>query len=387
MNTPCEMNVETVLGRLMGIDSQNPDLAVGHRGERALAEDVAGLLTAAGLQTRLVDVVGDRPNVIATLPGDTGQPTVVLEAHLDTVPAPADGLAVRREGRRLHGRGSCDTKGSLAAMIVTAARLARQSGPRPTVIVAGVVDEEYVMRGAAALLDALPTVSGVVIGEPTSLVPVRANNGFIRVRVQVRGVAAHSSSGQGTNAILDAARVIATLDEQLGDRLRRQVHALTGSALLSPTMVTGGTAPNIVPNRCAVTFDRRLAPGESVKQALDEMQGVLDPLRNQGIDVTLEDPIVALVAAETPATNLLVRAAEDAVARVTGQRHESEGVGGSTDACYLNGVGGLPCVVLGPGSMDQAHVDDEWVDLDEVGAAADIYTKLVMTLGSGMEGT
>lgn len=381
--TTQQLDVEAVLLHLMTIDSQNPDLVPGAQGERPLALAVAELLTLAGLQTQVLDVIGDRPNVLGVLPGTTGQPAVVLEAHLDTVPDPVAGLEIRREGRRLYGRGACDTKGSLAAMIVAAARLAQQDGPRPTVIVAGVADEEYIMRGAAALIDQLPDVTGVVIGEPTSLAPVRAHNGFIRVTLHVGGVTAHSSKAHlGTNAIVHAARVITALDEQLGEHLRRRPHALSGPALLSPTMIDGGIAPNIVPDRCEVMFDRRLAPGESVKEALDEVERVLATLRLEGIHACLAQPLVALPGVETPSADRMVTAAQEAVEQVTGQRLEAEGVTYSTDACYLNGVGGLACVVLGPGSIDQAHTDDEWIDLDETVAAVDIYLSLVMALGA-----
>jgi acetylornithine deacetylase len=380
-------DVETVLWQLMEIDSQNPDLVPGAAGERPLAETVAALLDKAGLQTSIHEVVDGRPNVLGVLPGTAGAPTIVLEAHLDTVPAPEGGLPLRQDGRRLYGRGACDTKGSLAAMIVAAERLAAVDGPRPTVVVAGVADEEYIMRGAAALVeqlrDVVQTVTGVVIGEPTSLIPVRAHNGFIRVRLQVQGTSAHSSKAHlGVNAIIEAARAITVLDEQLGERLRRHPHLLTGPALLSPTMITGGIAPNVVPDRVEVMFDRRLSPEETVEGALDEIEAVLAALRGSGMRVSLDQPVVGLPGFSTPATDLMVAAAQQAAAQVTGVEEEASGVTYSTDACYLNGVGGLPCVVMGPGSIDQAHTDDEWIDLDEVVAAVEVYTALALNMAS-----
>lgn len=375
------LDAESLFRRLMDIDSQNPDLAAGARGERELAEEVAAYLDQAGLTVELHDVVGNRPNVVATLPGTVDQPAVVLEAHLDTVPDPAAGLPARAEGRRFYGRGACDTKASLASMMVAAATLARSDGARPPVVVAGVMDEEYVMRGAAALVDQLPAVQGIVIGEPTSLLPVRAHNGFIRVELLVGGVTAHSSKAHlGTNAIVHASRVVTALDDRLGEHLRRHPHAVTGPALLSPTMIGGGIAPNIVPDRCRVMFDRRLAPGESVDRALGQIEEVLVDLRAEGIDVRLDDPLVALPAVSTETTEPLVLAAGRASAAVTGNRSEPSGVTYSTDACYLNGVGKHPCVVLGPGSIDQAHTDDEWVDLDEVVRAVDVYVAIVRDL-------
>jgi acetylornithine deacetylase len=374
-----------LLRRLMAFDSRNPDLSPESPGERPLAEAVADLLRERGLQTTLHDAVGDRPNVVGVLPGTPGQPTVLFEAHLDTVPEPPGGIPVREEGRRLFGRGTCDTKGSLAAMIAAAGRLARVGGPRPTLVVAGVADEEYVMRGAAALPAHMPPVDGVVIGEPTSLAPVRAHNGFIRVRVQVGGRSAHSSKAHlGVNAIVHAARVVTALDDTLGERLRGRPHALTGPALLSPTMVSGGVAPNVVPDRCEVMFDRRLAPDETVAAALAEIGDVLAGLRADGVSARLDEPIVALPGMETGEQLPIVRAAERAVADTLGRPVPAHGVTYSTDACLLSGYAALPCVVLGPGSIDQAHTDDEWVDLDEVATAVDVYVALAVSLGAHM---
>ena len=374
---------DALLRSLMAFDSRNPDLSPESPGERPLAEAVAVLLRERGLRADLHAAVGDRPNVVGVLPGTPGQPTILLEAHLDTVPTPPGGIPVRQEGRRLFGRGTCDTKGSLAAMIAAAGRLAEVNGPRPTLVVAGVVDEEYIMRGAAALPAHMPPVDAVVIGEPTSLAPVRAHNGFIRVRVQVGGRSAHSSKAHlGINAIVHAARVVTALDDTLGERLRGRPHALTGPALLSPTMVTGGVAPNVVPDRCEVMFDRRLAPDETVAGALGEIEAVLARLRGEGVSVRLDEPIVALPGMETGLDVPIVRAAEQAVADTLGRAVPANGVTYSTDACLLSGAAGLPCVVLGPGSIDQAHTDDEWVDLDEVALAVDVYVALALSLST-----
>lgn len=373
-----EVDVEQLLERFVRIDSQNPDLAPQSQGERELAVEVAQVLDRLGVQAQLHDTLEGRPNVVAVLPGTVEQ-TLMLEAHLDTVPAPPGPLVVRREGRRLYGRGSCDTKGSLAAMVATLARLAHHKGPRPTVVLAGVVDEEYVMRGAARLLDQIPEVSGVIIGEPTSLVPARAHNGFIRVRVHAHGLSVHSSKAHlGHNAVLAAARLVDALDQELGERLRHRHHPLAGPALLTPTMISGGIAPNVVPDHCAVWFDRRLAPGEDPADALAEIDGVLDALRSAGDTLHRDEPIVSLRGVETAEDHPLVRATERAVRQVTGHDGSSTGVTYSTDACYLGGHGGLPCVVLGPGSIDQAHTIDEWIDLDQVVQAVDVYTQLAL---------
>lgn len=370
---------EAVLEQLVRIDSRNPELAPDSPGEGPMAEATAQLLEDLGLQVSLAEVRTGRPNVIGVLPGDDDLPTLALEAHLDTVPTPPGGIPVRVEGRRLHGRGACDTKGTLVSMIGAVQRLAASGGRRPTVLVVGAVDEEYVMQGAAALLDQLPPVDGVVVGEPTSLVPVRAHNGFIRVRAHVHGRPAHSSKAHlGENAILGASRVLLQLDDEVGAALRDRSHPLTGPALLTATMIEGGVAPNIVPDRCSIWLDRRLAPGEDPRQALAEIDAVFARRRDAGDRVELDEPLISLPGLETEPADPFVLAIERAVGAALGVPRTSEGVTYSTDACYLNGHGGIPCVVLGPGSIDQAHTADEWVDLDEVVRGVDVFHELLL---------
>jgi acetylornithine deacetylase len=176
--------------------------------------------------------------------------------------------------------------------------------------------------------------------------------------------------------------MITTLDGALAERLRHRHHPLTGPALLTATMISGGIAPNVVPDECTVCFDRRLAPDEDPEAALAEIDDVLARLRENGERLQLDEPIVALRGVETAEDHPFVRGAESAVTAVLGRAVTSGGVTYSTDACHLSAPGGAPCVVYGPGSIDQAHTDDEWIDLDEVVAAVDVYAEIVKRAGA-----
>src|SRR3990170_3198728 len=195
-----------LLEELLRIDSVNP--AMGGPGEREVAELLASVLAGIGCRVTLPD--GDRadgrPNLIATLPGRPTRPVLLLEAHLDTVARPRRGSSVGRQGGRMHGRGACDTKGSAAAMVAAMARIAA-TAEHPSVVFAGTVDEEVAMAGSRALVHQLPPVDGAIVGEPTSLLPVRVHNGLMRFRVVAHGRAAHTSRAHlGVNAIAAAAR-------------------------------------------------------------------------------------------------------------------------------------------------------------------------------------
>jgi acetylornithine deacetylase len=143
-------------------------------------------------------------------------------------------------------------------------------------------------------------------------------------------------------------------------------------------MIHGGVAPNLVPEWCAVDVDRRTAPGEDPHIALQEIDELLAPLQARGDDLTREDPTILRGALETDPDHELVRLTEEVVGAELGRQVTAGGVPYGTDAAFLSGLGGIPCVVLGPGSIDQAHTDDEWVPAHEVVAAARIYETIVL---------
>jgi acetylornithine deacetylase len=375
------MDPVELLEELVRIDSVNP--AMGGPGEPEIVARLAGVLRDLGLEVSTPEVVDGRRNLLATLPGSSGAPTLLLEAHLDTVAMPGDGLAVGRTDDRLVGRGSCDTKGSGAAMVAAMAELIGSGDERATVVFAGVADEEDRMLGSRALVDQLPPVDGAVIGEPTSLEPVRVHNGLARIAIEAHGRAAHTSRAHlGVNAISAASRVVSTLDERLLPRLTARAHPLAGPALLTPAVIHGGVAPNVVPDRCRLSVDRRLAPGENPHAALAEIDELLDELREHGDRITREPPWLLLEAVETSADHPVVRLAEESVEAVLGRPATAGGVPYGTDASNLSGVGGVPCVVLGPGSIDQAHTDDEWVPLEEVRQGAFVYAEMARRFAS-----
>jgi acetylornithine deacetylase len=262
------------------------------------------------------------------------------------------------------------------------ARLAA-TDDRPTVVFAGVSDEETVMTGARTLIEQLPTVDAAIVGEPTELLPVRAHNGCVRFRIEAHGRSAHTSRAYlGVNAIAAASRAVLAIQDELYPVLETRAHPLTGPALITSAVIRGGHAPNLVPESCVVDVDRRLAPGEEVAAVLAEIDALLERVRDEGADVTRGDPWVELLAIETPADHRLVTTAEAVIGDRLGRTVTASGVPYGTDASMLSGLGGIPCIVLGPGSIDQAHTDDEWVEVDQVVRAVGIYEGIVRAFSS-----
>ena len=371
-----------LLEQLVRIDSVNASMGGG--GERAMVHEVAAILDHIGCEVRIHDVPSpERPNVVGVLPGQAGGRVLLLEAHMDTVAMPSEPSPIRREGGRLYARGACDTKGAAAAMLAALSRLAA-SDDRPTVIFAGVSDEEAAMTGSRALLEQLPRVDGAIVGEPTSLRPVRVHNGMLRFRIIARGAAAHTSRAHlGVNAIAAASRLVLAIQDALLPQLEQRSHPLAGPALITAAMIDGGVAPNLVPSRCVIHVDRRLAPGEDPAAALAEVDALLGEARARGDDVSREEPFISLPAVDVPADDGLVVAAEAVASSELGVAVSAGGVPYGTDASNLAGVGGIPCVVIGPGSIDQAHTDEEWVDVAEVERASMIYEAIIRRYAQG----
>jgi acetylornithine deacetylase len=351
-----------LLSDLVRIPSVNPRMS-GGAGEQALARFVAERLRALGLSPRLIEVEAGRPNVVATASGAPGGPHLVFEAHLDTVsPAhdQADPFVPRLDGDRLSGRGACDTKASMAAMLLAYESVRAVRDRRATLTLAFLMGEELGHVGAQHLVASGFTADGVVIGEPTGLTVIVAHKGVLRWRMTTLGRAAHSANpDRGRNAIVAMARVIRALDEELAPRLQARWHSLLGSPTLSVGRIEGGLQVNVVPDRCTIDLDRRVLPGESWADVRAEIEGALRA-PGAGIpeeSVLIESPYQDNAGMETAADSPIVRLAQEAV-RLDGGAGPLGGVPYSTDATAF-AAAGIPCVVLGPGDIAQAHTSAE----------------------------
>lgn len=372
-----------LLARLVGIDSVNP--AYGGPGEADLARFIRDYFRRHGVETFTQPVLPGRENVVAVLPGVDRSRRIVLEAHMDTVSV--DGMTIPpfeptvREGF-LFGRGSCDTKGGLAAMAQALVdRASSGSSPPCDVWLAAVVDEEHAYRGVVTLCEGLVSEAAIV-AEPTSLRIVTATKGVVRFRIRVDGRAAHSSRPElGTSAILGAARLALAVDGY-HRRLASATHPLLGHATGSIGMIAGGTQINIVPEACTLAIDRRLLPGETPRAALDDYQGEIDRIaaEDPSFRAVIEPPLLVDDPLETSADAAVVRVAA-AAAVAEGLDPAAVGVPYGSDASKLSrhGVGSI---VFGPGSIDQAHAAVERVPVAEVERAVAFYGRFIDRFGA-----
>jgi acetylornithine deacetylase/succinyl-diaminopimelate desuccinylase-like protein len=341
-----------------------PVLAGGHSGSRGRSPH----------QTEETGLA--RYNVIARLlpPGKIRQ-TILLAPHLDTVGAEDSQFVPRRKNGRLYGRGACDTKGSVAAMLTALCELANaKSRPQETEIVfAGLVDEENAQAGSRALAASGFKADLAIVGEPTRLQVVTAHKGSLWLQLETRGWAAHGATPQlGQNAVHKMARIVDLLETDYAARLRRRRHPLLGTATVNVGMISGGTQPNIVPDRCVITLDRRTLPGETESGVRREIAELLCAKKLPAkISSTKLAPCLPL---ETNPKLPLVRH----FLRSAGQRRPA-GVDFFCDAAVL-AAGGIPSVVFGPGDIAQAHTADEWISLDSLERGKNLLLNFLKSL-------
>lgn len=372
------------LASLVRINSVNP--AYGDGGSEAnLAPLVEDFFAARKIETFRQEVFPGRWNVIVRLPGLSSR-RVVLEAHMDTVSIKGMSIApfdpVISQGR-LHGRGAVDDKAGLAAMMHAVASIkADKITPPCEVWLAAVVDEEFSYRGVVKLCEGLQAEAAIV-AEPTEMRLVVASKGVLRFRIVTEGKAAHSSKPHlGVNAISHMSRLVLAV-ESMNTRLAGRKHPLLGAATLNIGVIAGGVQVNLVPDQCEIEVDRRLLPGEKPVDVMLDFQELLDNLAvlHPGFSARIECPLLLVdEALDTPIDASPVSTARR-VLRSMKLNDRPCGVPFGSDASKLSRAG-IPAIVFGPGSIDQAHAADEYVELVQVKQAMEFYRRWVLDFGA-----
>lgn len=390
MGSPDIVRMKADLAMLVAIDSQNPP-----GGEAEMAADVGRLLAAEGLSIEIDEYRPGRVNLVATLANGAG-PVFAFNTHMDVVPVgtgwTSDALTVRDADGRLYGRGTCDCKGTLVAMIeairMLAARKAEWSG---TVLGVFVADEEVASEGAKHFAakhfaTTRPAIDYVVVGEPTSNGIAIAHKGSLRPLVRVYGIAAHSSTPElGKNAIYEAARLISLIEEYHRDVVRHRRHPLVGSASLTITRANAGVADNVMPASVDLLLDRRMVPGEdeaAVKAEIVQLLAEAEARLGVRAEILEYRPTTG-GSAETPIEHPIVRAAVAASRTHGATSAEPTGFPGACDFVHFRTIGAQG-VVVGPGELAVAHKPDEYVPTDQFVAASLIYRDIALAmLGRG----
>jgi acetylornithine deacetylase len=386
-------------------------------GEGRLTDVLVELCQQQGWRWLRREVHPNRDNLLALIEGSVsprdGGELLLWDVHQDTVPA--DGMTIeafggeRRDGR-VYGRGACDVKGSMAAMLAALSRLKEKAesspGPslkgreireaRPSIVLACTVNEECGFTGAqdlsrmwsdtpeAAVCFPRPP-DAAIVAEPTGLNVVVAHQGQVRWRCHTIGRAAHTSRPDaGVNAIYAMARIVQAIELYHRElSTHSPEHPLCGRPSVCVSTIRGGVAINTVPERAAIEIDRRLAPGERPEAAYSALiRHIAENVDAGRCEIRHDPPFMQSVGlSDASNRNLADRLA--GVVRENARASELVGVPFGTDAAAISAAG-VPTVVFGPGSIEQAHTADEFISIDELQLATDIFYRIARD-GLGMQ--
>ena len=363
-------SVGGLLQELVRIPSVNPHGAPGveRPGEQACAEYVADFLTDCGAEAELREVAPGRPNVLGRFPTDgTGKKRVILAPHLDTVSV--GGMVIDpfggelREGK-ICGRGATDTKGPMAAMLWSL-RTMRERIPRlgHEIWFAGLMGEEAGQEGARAFVKE-ERADFALIGEPTGGDVVYTHKGAFWLNLRTKGRAVHASApDRGENAIYKMADVLRCIRDEIAPRLALKSHPVLGSPTISAGTIRGGTKTNIVPDFCELEVDARTIPGQEV----GEIAAMLEKA-SPGVEMAVWESAALDTDPGHPLIQLLLR---------NGSR--LAGAPWFCDAAVF-AEAGIPAVAAGPGSIAQAHTNDEWMEVEELERGVEFYRRFLEAL-------
>ena len=379
-NAPVTGPVE-LLQQLVRIPSVNPDNPPGTEmknvGEAGLAEFLHGWLTALGAEVVLEEIKPGRPNLIARFAPRDGRPRILLGPHLDTVGVGAmtiDPFGAEIGDGRIWGRGTSDTKGPMAAMLwglkENLAALSKQSIAVDFVAFMGEESGQWGSKDFAK--HHAHDYAFAIVGEPTSLDIVHTTKGSLWATLRATGKAAHSSQPErGDNAAMKLARALDVLERELATELASYTHPILGRSTINVGVLRGGSRPNIVPDLAEAEIDIRITP------SLRDAGGALALLEKTIARLSLPLEIVKPKEnhpMETPAGHPWI-------GRIQSTRPASKPVGAPwfSDAAHLSEVG-LASVCMGPGSIDQAHTCDEFIEIAALEEGAAFFTDFIRSL-------
>ncbi len=347
------------------------------------------VLVSEGIPVELQPAQLGRDNVIATLKGGGSGRSLMLCGHMDTVPpyGMTDPYSGRVADGILYGRGACDMKGGLAAMLAALIGIQR-SGVRLAgdLVLAAVIDEEEMGKGIDFVAEQGPIVDGAVIGEPTDLKVALGHKGLEWLKIEVQGKKVHGGRLElGVNAISMAARLLARIYNDYVPRLNERVHPVLGRPTINAGRISGGDQPSTVPDLCTIEFDRRWVPSESLESVYSELNEIVADLHRQ------DERFKARVSGYYPAESLLphnpfctnpadalVKSALRAKSVCGLELGELTAFPAWSDAGILAACTRASCIVLGPGDLALAHTARECVPTIQLRQAARLYAAMAL---------
>lgn len=381
-----QTEVVNLLKELIAIPSINP---MGMKGknsdeyyESRIGRYIEDYIKDNNIELIKQEVYPNRYNVGGIVRKRKDCPTIIFLSHLDTVDfdREKDNLLspIEKDGI-IYGRGAADDKAGLACMLV-ALKYAKENLNKinKNIIVMGVVDEEYQYKGVLKLLEEPVTKSADmgIVGEPTSCHIVYGLKGAARWEIEVKGKSCHSSEPEnGINAIYQMSKIVRCLERYHNEELSRVVDVDLRRATLSIGVISGGIAVNIVPESCKIQVDRRLLTDEDPDEAREKVTAYLKAQPEIDFEFISHPLFTSDPAEKIRRDSVIVKIAEKACEELGIEPIIKTASFGSDQSRMIRG--GIPTIMLGPGNINVAHTDNEYVHVDELEKALNIYMKMM----------
>jgi len=368
-----------MMSQLIASPSISCSQAHWDQSNKGVIQLLEGWLSSQGFQCEVMPLPGqpNKFNLIATLgSGDGG---LVLSGHTDTVPYDEDRwksnpFSLEERDQKLYGLGSCDMKGFFAIVIDTVQQMQLSNVKQPLIILA-TADEESSMAGARVLAEQGSLKARyALIGEPTSLTPIHAHKGIMMERIKVTGQSGHSSNPALGNSAMDAMHAVMSELMTFRKQLKSQYRD-ANFVIDYPTMnfgcIHGGDNPNRICGRCELEFDLRALPGMSNQALMAEITQLLPSIEEKtGTKIQLNSLFPDIPSFYTPIESDIIKACE------TLTKRQASTVAFATEGPFLNKMG-METLILGPGSIDQAHQPNEFMALDQIQPMQEVIRGLI----------
>jgi len=360
----------------------------GYSGDARSLSQIAQIISAEmermNFSVELIEAEKGLPNVIGTFRGSPDAPCLLFNGHTDVVPAQSGGDwtvepfgAEIKEGR-IYGRGACDMKGGLAAML-SAAGIAFRLFPeyKGNLILSATVDEEIGgFKGLKYVVAQGIKADMGIVCEPSALKVVNVCKGLLQLRLRTKGKSAHGGvPEQGVNAISKMMKILNRLESH---DFGQNPHKVLGRPTVNIGRIGGGQKPNVVPDSCEAEIDIRYLPGKNHRQIIDDVERAIAELRKKDRQINAEIEIIRYrssleIAQNSPVIKMVMEAGKG----ILGEYPELRGMITPGDSEYLVNAG-IPSVIFGPGDEHLAHSANEWIAINDILTAAEIYAAMMI---------
>lgn len=360
-----------------------PSYSFMERQEEEIAKYIYDVFQREGIESQLVEIKAGRYNVYARIPGNGEGKSLMLSGHIDTVPAydMEDAFSGRIANGKIYGRGACDMKGPVAAMMAVLIAFQRAGIALPgDVVFAGLADEEEQGRGVEYLVAHGPICDGTIMGEPTDMKIAIGHKGLEWIDVHIKGHKVHGGDKEhGVNAIEMASRFINRIYTEYVPLLNTREYPVLGAPTINVGRIEGGDQPSTVAGECLIKLDRRCVPTETIAQVYEELAQICDKLHQE--DERFQAEVRDVFDGEDllPHVPFCIEQDDPLVASVQSAMEKTQWKGDVTafpawsDAGAISSVTDSKCIVMGPGDLGVAHSIHEYIKVADVEDAALVY--------------